>query len=206
MIASTLMIGFSHIVLAERLSRAQCRSRSGVTPSKARAPSNTLDPSQNAWLRGPRTGVLPSNHSPSRNVCVSDQTDIGGVAPRRKRRNRDIGRLRAAIKANFREGGEVAAGLAGTGIRDPGDGRRRSRRPRRGRRNPDGQPEVLEPRGSETPAAEGGPLSASDESELGIIRADDRRGIAADRVDHVGDDIAEVHVHRQLVIVEARQT
>ena len=39
--------------LAERLSRAQCLSRSGVTPSKARAPSNTLEPSQKAWVRAP---------------------------------------------------------------------------------------------------------------------------------------------------------
>ena len=59
------------MVLAERLTRAQCRSRSGVTPSKARAPSNTLEPSQKAWLRGPRIGLLPSNHSPSRKVWVS---------------------------------------------------------------------------------------------------------------------------------------
>jgi hypothetical protein len=47
-IASSLIEGFSHMVLADRLTRAQWRSRSGVTPSNARAPSNTLEPSQNA--------------------------------------------------------------------------------------------------------------------------------------------------------------
>ena len=42
-IASVDIVGFSHIVLAEWLTRAQWRSRSGATPSKARAPSNTLE-------------------------------------------------------------------------------------------------------------------------------------------------------------------
>ena len=63
--------------VAERLSRAQCLSRSGVTPSKARAPSNTLEPSQKAWVRAPTIGALPSSHSPSRKVKVCDQADIG---------------------------------------------------------------------------------------------------------------------------------
>ena len=37
---------------AEAITRSQCRSRSGVTPSNARAPSNTTEPSQAAWLIG----------------------------------------------------------------------------------------------------------------------------------------------------------
>src|SRR5271156_7208706 len=63
--------------LAERLTRAQCLSRSGAPPSKARAPSNTLEPSQKAWVRAPTIGWLPSSHSPSRKVKVCDQADIG---------------------------------------------------------------------------------------------------------------------------------
>ena len=47
-----------------------------MTPSKARAPSNTLEPSQKAWVRGPMIGLLPSNHSPSRKVKVCDQAGI----------------------------------------------------------------------------------------------------------------------------------
>jgi len=42
--------------------RGQWRSRSGVTPSKARAPSNTVEPSQSPWVRGPMIGTLPSCH------------------------------------------------------------------------------------------------------------------------------------------------
>src|ERR1700749_2175690 len=53
--------------------RAQCRSRSGVTPSKARPPSNTEVPSQAAWVRGPMIGTLPSCQSSSKNVRVFDQ-------------------------------------------------------------------------------------------------------------------------------------
>jgi hypothetical protein len=64
-IASAAIVGFSHIVSAEWLTRAQCRSRSGATPSNARAPSNTLDASQKAWSRGPRIGGLPSIQRPS---------------------------------------------------------------------------------------------------------------------------------------------
>src|SRR5271163_4544354 len=75
-IASMLMVGFNHIVFAELLRRARCRSRSGVTPSKARAPSNTLEPSQKACVRAPIKGWLPSSHSPSRNVKVCDQVDM----------------------------------------------------------------------------------------------------------------------------------
>jgi hypothetical protein len=55
---------------AETFTRAQCRSRSGVTPSKARAPSNTMEPSQTAWVRGPMIGALPACQSPSKKVQV----------------------------------------------------------------------------------------------------------------------------------------
>src|SRR5438876_7569749 len=48
-------------------------SRSGVTPSNARAPSNTIEQSQAAWVRGPMIGTLPSCQSPSKNVQVLDQ-------------------------------------------------------------------------------------------------------------------------------------
>src|SRR5271163_1075373 len=75
-IASTVIVGLRHMVLAERLRRAKCLSRSGVTPSKARAPSNTLDPNQKAWVRAPTNGRLPSSHSPSRKVKVCDQADM----------------------------------------------------------------------------------------------------------------------------------
>src|ERR1700678_1583908 len=71
------MVGFSHMVFAERLRRARCWSRSGVRPSKARAPSNTLEPSQKACVRGPTIALLPSNHSPSRKVWVRDQSAMG---------------------------------------------------------------------------------------------------------------------------------
>ena len=51
---------------AERIVRSQCRSRSGVTPSKARAPSNTAAPIQVAWLQAPSSSGLPLSHLPSR--------------------------------------------------------------------------------------------------------------------------------------------
>jgi hypothetical protein len=50
---STEVTGFMPIVSAELLIRAQCFSMSGVTPSKARAPSNTPEPSQTECVRGP---------------------------------------------------------------------------------------------------------------------------------------------------------
>src|SRR5271157_1013452 len=78
-IASTLIVGFRHRAFAERLRRAQYLSRSGVTPSKARAPSNTLEPSQKACVRAPMNGRLPSIHSPSRKVKVCDQLGMGFV-------------------------------------------------------------------------------------------------------------------------------
>ena len=77
------------MALAERLSRAQCLSRSGVTPSKARAPSNTLVPSQKACVRGPTIGWLPSSHSPSRKVKVCDQADIA-FDPLRRGKSADV--------------------------------------------------------------------------------------------------------------------
>src|SRR3984957_9612735 len=70
------MVGLRHMTFAERLSLAQCWSRSGVTPSKARAPSNTLVPNQKACVRAPTIGWLPSSHSPSRKVKVCDQAGI----------------------------------------------------------------------------------------------------------------------------------
>src|SRR5437667_3642876 len=70
---STETVGFRKIFVAESLTRAQWSSRSGVTPSKARAPSNTIEQSQAACVRGPMIGTLPSCQSPSRNVQVLDQ-------------------------------------------------------------------------------------------------------------------------------------
>src|SRR5271170_6966502 len=67
------MLGFRNSFLAESLTRAQCRSRSGVTPSKALAPSNTTEQSQAACVREPMIGALPSRHSFSKKVQVFDQ-------------------------------------------------------------------------------------------------------------------------------------
>src|SRR5665213_2101953 len=53
--------------------RAQCRSRSGATPSKARAPSNTVEASHAAWVRGPMIGTLPWCQVPSKKVQVSEK-------------------------------------------------------------------------------------------------------------------------------------
>jgi hypothetical protein len=39
----------------------------------ARAPSNTVEPSQAAWVRGPMIGTLPSCHSPSKKVQVCEK-------------------------------------------------------------------------------------------------------------------------------------
>src|SRR5712692_6330526 len=65
--------GFKRKCSAESFTRAQCSARSGVTPSKARAPSNTIEPSQAAWVRGPMIGTLPSCQSPSKNVQVLEK-------------------------------------------------------------------------------------------------------------------------------------
>src|SRR5271163_631857 len=67
------MLGFRNSFLAESLTRAQCRSRSGVTPSKARAPSNTTEQSQAACVREPMMGAFPSHHWSSKKVQVFDQ-------------------------------------------------------------------------------------------------------------------------------------
>src|SRR5262245_8691360 len=64
------------MVLAEALTRAQCRSRSGATPSNTRAPSNTEEPSQIAWVRTFNRGTFPSCNLPSKNVQVCDQSAI----------------------------------------------------------------------------------------------------------------------------------
>src|ERR1700686_1329017 len=63
-------VGFRNSFRAESFTRAQWRSRSGVTPSKARAPSNTTEHSHAAWVRGPIIGILPSCHSLSKKVTV----------------------------------------------------------------------------------------------------------------------------------------
>src|SRR5215216_5753125 len=64
--------GFRNRALAESFTRAQWRSRSGVTPSNARAPSNTDEPSHAAWVRAPISGILPSCQSPAKKVQVFD--------------------------------------------------------------------------------------------------------------------------------------
>src|SRR6476660_9022230 len=75
-IDSTDCVAFRPSALADALRRSQWRSRSGVTPSKARAPSKTEEPSQKACVRGPATRTLPSCQSPSSHVQVSDQFTI----------------------------------------------------------------------------------------------------------------------------------
>src|SRR5215472_12144706 len=76
MIISTDWVGLRPNARADALSRWQWRSRSGVTPSKARAPSNTEEPSQKACVRGPATRTLPSCQSASSHVQVSDHFAI----------------------------------------------------------------------------------------------------------------------------------
>src|ERR1700733_10561130 len=98
------MVGFNHMVFAELLRRARCRSRSGVRPSKARAPSNTLEPSQKACVRGPTIALLPSNHSPSRKVWVRDHSAMGALAMGcQEGSTLDIGSYRASIKSNLKQ-------------------------------------------------------------------------------------------------------
>src|SRR5271169_4698187 len=65
--------GFRNSLAAEALTRAQWRSRSGETPSKCRAPSNTTEQSHAACVRGPMIGTFPSCQAPSKNVQVFDQ-------------------------------------------------------------------------------------------------------------------------------------
>src|SRR6202451_930767 len=69
----TATSGFKHMLLADSLTRAQWRSRSGVVPSNARAPSNTDVHNHAAWVRGPMIGTLPSCQSSSKKVNVCDQ-------------------------------------------------------------------------------------------------------------------------------------
>src|SRR6266545_3183811 len=64
--------GLSRKLAAEVFTRVQCRSRSGATPSKARPPSNTIEPSQVACVRAPMIGRLSSCQSFSKNVEVFD--------------------------------------------------------------------------------------------------------------------------------------
>jgi hypothetical protein len=42
----------------------------GLTPSNTRAPSNTIEPSHVACVRGPMIGTLPACQAPSKNVQV----------------------------------------------------------------------------------------------------------------------------------------
>jgi hypothetical protein len=51
--------GFMSRPSAERIDRAQCRSRSGATPSNARAPSNTALASQAALVADVISGTSP---------------------------------------------------------------------------------------------------------------------------------------------------
>src|SRR5437764_3550667 len=76
-----MVTGESPRLTAEWLTRAQCRSRSGVTPSKARPPSKTVDPSQAPCVRGPMIGTLPSCQLPSKNVHVRDGAISAMVDP-----------------------------------------------------------------------------------------------------------------------------
>src|SRR5262245_6520847 len=71
---------------AESFTRAQWRSRSGTTPSKARAPSNTEEPSQAAWVRAPISGTLPSCQSPAKKVQVFDGAAARVIFSARQRR------------------------------------------------------------------------------------------------------------------------
>src|SRR5580692_8946807 len=66
--------GLSLKLTADRLTRSQCASRSGATPSKARAPSNTVEASHAPWVRGPMIGTLPPCQSPSKKVKVSEKS------------------------------------------------------------------------------------------------------------------------------------
>src|ERR1017187_5497931 len=66
-------VGLRNNLFAESLTRAQCSSRSGATPSNARAPSKTTEHNQAAWVRGPMIGTLPECHLSSKYVQVFDQ-------------------------------------------------------------------------------------------------------------------------------------
>ena len=66
------MAGSSPKASAEALMRAQWRARSGVTPSKARAPSNTEEAIQAPCVRTPMSGTLPSCQASSKKVQVDE--------------------------------------------------------------------------------------------------------------------------------------
>src|SRR3982074_3167184 len=72
-------VGLRNSFFAESFTRAQCSSRSGVTPSKARAPSNTTEQSQAACVRGPHIRTLPSCQASSKNVHVLDHSFAAGM-------------------------------------------------------------------------------------------------------------------------------
>jgi hypothetical protein len=55
----------SPMVSAERMVRSQCRSRSGATPSKARAPSKMKEDSHTPWQLEENSGSFMSRQSPS---------------------------------------------------------------------------------------------------------------------------------------------
>ena len=57
-------VGASISASAERLTRAQWASRSGAMPSKCRAPSNTVLPSQLPWSAARMIIASPSCHAP----------------------------------------------------------------------------------------------------------------------------------------------
>src|SRR5579863_7177275 len=67
---SAATVGLRNSFFAESLTRAQWSSISGVTPSKALAPSNTTEQSQAACVRGPIIPMLPSCQSSLKYVQV----------------------------------------------------------------------------------------------------------------------------------------
>jgi hypothetical protein len=72
--------GLRKSFFAESLTRSQCRSTSGATPSKARAPSNTMEASHAACVRTPMIGTLPSCQSPAKKVQVFDHPSAPAIA------------------------------------------------------------------------------------------------------------------------------
>jgi hypothetical protein len=119
-IASAAMVGCKPRVSAERLTRSAWRSRSGVTPSNARAPSNTVEPSQEAWERGPMIGGLPSCHSPSIQVQVSEYQGTLKLPSARKGRRRC--RTRRARRAGVNAAHEDLSWKAGRTLIGRADG------------------------------------------------------------------------------------
>src|ERR1700722_13675651 len=93
--------GFRYSLIAESLTRAQWRSRSGVTPSKYRAPSNTIEKSQDACVRGPMMGTLPSCHRSSKYVQVLEKLSAGDK-PFLRGKKKLVKKTRRASKAGPR--------------------------------------------------------------------------------------------------------